>query len=225
MDIKLFTFWTGGMPEYIKMCLETWKVQFVILNRENLGQYTDMPLHLLDYKAPAHQSDIARIHVLRDSGGTWLDTDTIMIKAKFPDADFVGNPEKRYMSGSYIRAEKQSDMMVKWCEYQERATYTGNWTVFMNGFAEPYLQEHKEIPIDDIRKGWPETYMIKERVDRPTKYNRFYFEDNYHLDDIELPNMLWLHNSWTPDWYKMMSREQIESHQCTMSNLLKEARK
>lgn len=44
MDTKLFTFWIGGMPEYIKMCIDTWKVHFVIMNRENIGQYTDMPL-------------------------------------------------------------------------------------------------------------------------------------------------------------------------------------
>lgn len=32
------------MPDYIKMCLDTWKREYVLLNYDNLNQYTELPI-------------------------------------------------------------------------------------------------------------------------------------------------------------------------------------
>lgn len=42
MDKQIFTFWEGELPEYIKLCMSTWKFPYTVLNYNNLSQYTDL---------------------------------------------------------------------------------------------------------------------------------------------------------------------------------------
>ena len=65
--------------------------------------------------------------------------------------------------------------------------------------------------------------MIDKSVSRMDKYKEFYFGKQYHLSDLEKTNLLILHNSWTPDWYKELTVEEVLTHSCTMSNVLREA--
>ena len=48
------------------------------------------------------------------------------------------------------------------------------------------------------------------------------FNNKFHLSDIKKTNMIMLHNSWTPEWYKLFTKDQVLSYDCTMSNILRE---
>lgn len=224
--MNVFTFWEGKMPAYIRLCMETWKLPYKILNYDNLQEYTDIDVEKLKRFTLPHIADCVRVHVLRDHGGYWLDADTIMISGKLPETELVGDPKGRTSSAGLLYSEPHSEMFEEWAEYQDWIIYGEEtptfWGTFVNSFSDPYAKEHKEIRIHPIEKYWPETYMITDGVPRYEKYRRFYFEQGYRLADIRPADLLMLHNSWTPEWYKRLSATDVLAGSCTMSNILRE---
>lgn len=67
--------------------------------------------------------------------------------------------------------------------------------------------------------------MINEDKERYIKYVLFYFKNKYKLSDIHTTDMLMLHNSWTPYWYKQKTLKDIREDNCTLSNILNELTK
>lgn len=224
--MSIFTFWEGKMPGYIRLCMDTWKVPVVVLNYDILNSYTSLPISNISRFNLSKVADIVRVHVLRDQGGYWLDADTIMLTDKLPDTDFVGDPEARDSSIGLLYSKPHSEMFEKWAEYQDYMINSpdppAHWSTFANDFSDPYLKVHPDVRIHPIENYWPETYMIPGDIPRQKKYGMFYFENTYHLADIRRTDLLMLHNSWTPAWYKNMSAEQVLEHECTMSNILRE---
>lgn len=231
MNNTIYTFWEGKMPDYLKMCMNTWHFPFVVLNYKNVDQYTiQLPEKLKRLTLPKI-ADFVRVHVLRDNGGYWLDTDTIMLTDKLPDECILGSDNNRTNTIGYLHTEKNSEMFKTWAVYQEItldrlqiSTFDNTkWDIMGNSFTDTYLVEHKEIKIGDISKNWPETYMITDDIQRPQKYKKFYFESNIQFSDIrEKPSMFMLHNSWTPAWYKGLDKAKVLSTKCTLSNILRE---
>lgn len=223
---NIFTFWEGKMPAYIKLCMDSWKVPFTVLNYDNLHNYTDLQINesLKRFTLP-QIADCVRVHVLRDQGGYWLDADTIMITDRLPETNMVGNPISRTNTIGMLYTEKNSDMYIDWAKYQDKFISSPNaptqWSVFGNDFTDRYVLEHEDITISSVHSCWPENYMVNGE-NRYEKYRKFYFENSFHLSDILQTDMLMLHNSWTPDWYKEFSKEEVLSTNCTMSNILKE---
>lgn len=226
----IFTFWEGKMPEYLKLCLDTWKHDYIMLTYDNLNQYTSLPIDKLKYFTLPQVADIVRVHVLRDNGGYWLDTDTIMLSDELPTENMMGYVEDRTNTIGYLHTEPNSEMFKAWAEYQDIILNSNvidrdAWDIVGNRFTDPYVKEHKEISICDVSNKWAETYMIDGDIPRPDKYKYFYFVESYHLSDFKPTNMLMLHNSWTPNWYKLLNKEQILDNTCTMSNILREVTK
>lgn len=227
MADKIFTFWEGPMPPYIRLCVSTWKFPFTYLNYKNLHEYTDLPIEPLQRFTLPQIADAVRVHVLRDQGGVWLDADTIMLKDQLPEEDLIGDPEARTVSIGYLRArEAHTDLFDAWAEYQDKVIADpisdANWDVLGNRFTDHYLQTHKEIRIAQVRPCWPETYMINGNANRLHKYREFYFESAYSIGDLLPTSMLMLHNSWTPEWYKNLLIREALRRTCTLSNILRE---
>lgn len=224
--MNVFTFWEGRMPDYIRLCRGTWKVPYTVLNYENLAKYTDLNIEPVKRFTLPQIADCVRVHVLRDQGGYWLDADTIMLTGELPETDLVGDPVGRTSSAGLLWSEPQSDLFVAWAEYQDGIINGPGtptfWATFVNAFSDPYAQSHKEVRIHPITDYWPETYMVDEPIPRYEKYRKFYFERNHHLNDIHPTDLLMLHNSWTPGWYKELSAEDVLTHDCTLSNILRE---
>ena len=227
----VFTFWEGPMPAYIKICMATWDIMtpYTVLNYGNLHNYTDLPIDdRLKRFSLAQIADVVRAHVLRDHGGYWMDADTILFSPKRMDTMMIGNREDRTQTIGYLFAkEPRMDLYEKWAAYQDGVLNDPNashhWSVMGNMFTDKYVMEHKEVTIGDVRKCWPETYMIPGDRPRMQKYQRFYFQKSYNLVDIMQTDMLMLHNSWTPGWYKQMSEDEVLKHGCTMSNMIRRA--
>lgn len=230
MAEKVFTFWEGKMPAYIKLCLKTWKFDYVILSYATLSQYTDLQVtdRLKQFSLPKI-ADVVRAHVLRDNGGYWLDTDTIMVTGRLPTENMIGYPETRGNTIGFLHTEPNSDMYKKWAKFQDDILeipiyneHNTNWNVFGNAFTDVYVKMHNEITIADVTNCWAETYKIPGDDFRFSKYQQFYFGHNYNLSDLRKTDMLMLHNSWTPAEYKQLSEEDVLRRDCTLSNILRE---
>lgn len=224
-DEPVFTFWEGKKPAYIELCMETWRAGYVELNYSNLREFTDLSIDKMKRFSLPQQADCVRAHVLRDQGGYWLDADTIMMYAALPETDMIGHPQTRANTIGYLHAEKNSPMYILWSQYQDRIMETektpAHWSIMGNAFTDGYVKEHLEVSIASVRKSWPETYRVFGRT-RQEQYTKFWFEEKHHLKDLDLTELLMLHNSWTPEWYKQLTREEVLNHDCTLSNILRE---
>lgn len=215
----IYAFWEGQMPEYIRLCMETWDFPYTLLNYGNLYNYTDLPLDRLKDFTILQISDVIRAHVLRDNGGYWLDGDTI-VSGDLPTTMFVGDNESRINSVGYLYAERpHMPVFEEWARYQD-AILAGDetsreWSLMANAFTDPYLKEHTEIPIGNIYEHWLE---VRNKPTRQNVYVDYYFKKSLMP---EVPNMVMLHNSWTPRWYKRLTRADVLATNCTLSNILK----
>ena len=215
------------MPDYIRLCMDTWKERYTLLNYENLNRYTDLNTEQLKRFTLPQVADCVRVHILRDHGGYWLDADTIMLTGEMPDTMMIGDPASRTQSIGYLYAEKAGmDLYKEWASYQDSVLSDLNasrhWSVMGNRFTDHYVKQHKEVTISEIEPCCPETYMITDTTERYFKYVDFYFSRTFWLGDIKKTNMLMLHNSWTPTWYKRLPKDDVLKQKCTLSHILKE---
>ena len=232
MESCIYTFWAGVMPDYLKMCLRTWKFPYILLNYDNIEQYIGkLPDKLLQLTLPKI-ADYIRVHLLTKYGGYWLDVDTVMLTNSLPNVNVMGYPDSRAHTIGFLYTAPQSDMYQKWSAYQDKIVQdlpimntgdTTSWNIMGNAFTDKYVAEHKNITIGDIKTYWPETYMIPGDAPRREKYIKFHFESAYSLEslDCQLPNMIMLHNSWTPHWYKSLDSDAILRSNVTLSNIFK----
>ena len=229
MKENIFTFWEGQMPEYIKLCMKTWKFPYVVLNYDNLHNYTNINIKPLKRFTLPQIADYIRVHVLRDNGGYWFDTDTIMITGNLPKTNMIGDVEARTNTIGYLYADTpHMQMFDEWAKYQDAVAINlfnspQRWSIMGNDFTDKYVQEHLEITIGQVDYCWPEVYMISGDIPRYKKYEEFYFNRSYLMEDLFPTDMLMLHNSWTPDNYKKLSEKEIFHTDCTMTNILKYA--
>ena len=226
---KVFCFWEGYMPAYIKLCMQTWDFSYILLNYDNVNQYTNIDIDKLKRFTLPQQADVIRVHILRDNDGYWLDCDTIVLD-DLPHFTMMGDTVKRTASISYLNTEPQTPMFEKWAQYQDdiylsdrfKRSYKRKWALMGNSFLDNYIMKNFDITIGNINFCFPEMELF-EGNDKWYKYQRFYFKLHYHLKDIKKTSLIMLHNSWTPEWYKQLSEEEVLNHKCTMSNFLREA--
>jgi hypothetical protein len=57
------------------------------------------------------------------------------------------------------------------------------------------------------------------------KYLNFWFDENFGIENIlaTKPFLIGLHNSWTPQWYKNLSKSEVLAHNCLLSRFLRYA--
>ena len=225
---KLFAFWEGQMPAYIQLCMETWRLPVTMLNYDNLHNYTDLKVdsNLKRFTLPII-SDAVRAHVLRDQGGYWLDTDTVMLADSLGEYTIKGYPDTRDHTWGYLFAEMPGmEFYTKWAEYQDKVIANPNtvvnWPVLCRDFTDPYLKnENLDISIAPIQHSWPETYLIPGDAPRYEKYRKLYFESAFTMKSFRPTDILMLHNSGTPKWYKDLSAKEVLASRYTLSNVLR----
>ena len=196
----IWTFWEGRKPEYIKCCMDTWRLPYTELNFASVNWHTDIDIEAVKKYSLPQVSDIVRAHVLRDNGGVWLDADTIMLGHAYPAFNVIGNPATRVCDTGICQGSKGDDFFVRWCEYQDRliGQPSTGWSMFVNDFTDGYIKSHPEVRIHDVRDCCPELNYW-DPWNHEIRYQRFWFGDSYHLSDIPAgARLIALHNSWTP---------------------------
>ncbi len=128
MDRKVFLYWTGPLYKLVGTCIrliqlhanQSSSFNLILLNESNISEYITIPsfFNKLD---PAHQSDYARIRLLYEYGGIWLDADTLLLedlKQLFEtlgtnDCFFIRN-SKGIMCNAVLGARKNSPFIKNW---------------------------------------------------------------------------------------------------------------
>ncbi|MBD5535199.1 MAG: hypothetical protein HDQ99_06015 [Lachnospiraceae bacterium] len=247
-SMKIFTFWEpkNKMPDYLKLCMETWKkflpdYEIVVLDYSNIGDYIDISQYnkrLFDgtFSMP-HIADAIRSMLLEKHGGIWMDTDTVLLSddiKKFMNLDankevsFFGNAEIKTAHIGWINAKPHSRIMQEWVKYNMDKVENfvkpekDFWAYLGNMFVNPYIQKNPdEVVIIDASKVMPEKSLVLSTYSPPQIYETYYFKQRLHFKDIKT-TMLMLHNSWTPKVFKEMSADEFLSYDCTLSNILSE---
>ena len=67
-------------------------------------------------------------------------------------------------------------------------------------------------------------YLEGAAITGVEKHLRFWFEDDIDTNEVIRPGarIVALQNSWTPDWYKELSRDEVLAHDCLLSRVLKQ---
>lgn len=95
----IWTLWWQGLdeaPDVVKACIRSIErnagnAEVVVLTKDNVGQYIDIPDYILDKKGEsftfAHLADIIRFMLLEKYGGLWLDA-TMFAGHEIPETVF-----------------------------------------------------------------------------------------------------------------------------------------
>lgn len=153
---------------------------------------------------PQYQSDLVRLQVLKDQGGIYLDTDTLLIKplpwlsgkvSCVMSPDTSDNPQG--MNAGVIIAEANAPFILKWLEALD---FSGAWAESSSGIPWRLYQEDKALlklvradqliplhPGDDRFFGTDMTWAVEakavhvwesfQRIDRPVM-NEAWFRGN-----------------------------------------------
>ena len=224
----VFTFWEGRMPAYIALCMKAWTFPYVCLNFDNvIKTYGTLVAGKLRRFTLPQIADYVRVHILRDNGGYWLDADTISITGELPKGNIMGYPEYRSATIGLLHTKEHTAMYELWAKYQDKVLENVDsdprrWDIMGNAFLDKYLLKHQNVVIEPIKSYWPELYKLQSGLSRVEKYRKFYFEQQFGVKDIQATPLLMLHNSWTPQWYKDLTTDNVLNRNCTMSNILRE---
>lgn len=240
------------MPYCWKLCLKTWQKNLSdcsinVLDFDNVRKYIDLQPFMPGLFSKQMNlmliSDVIRAAILEKYGGIWLDIDSIILdrsaKKFFEEDDkhevtFFGDTEKHV--GTYIgfiKAKAHSAFFKAWLEYIKRTLgaitddtppFTPN--VMGNDFTDSYCMEHAdEIKIisadDSLVIAESLLYPVYSVDELPDRYMKYYFVNSHHIEDIA-SDMLFLHNSWTPEIFKNISEEDFLRCDFTLANILME---
>lgn len=102
------------------------------------------------------------------------------------------------------------------------------WTYFVD-ILDTAVQSAsgRELFTLDINDICPERIKVTDAVSSPKKYLQFWFSSNYTITDIPVPEtgLLALHNSWTPQQYRVMSEIDFLNTPTLLAQYLNQKRK
>lgn len=109
---KIHYIWLGGNPltPTIEKCIKSWRdnlpgYEIICWNEKNINISDPIYIKTLQSKKWAFASDIARLHILYNHGGIYLDTDIEIIKDLSPllDTDlFMGFEDNKHINAAII---------------------------------------------------------------------------------------------------------------------------
>lgn len=134
---KIFSMWGWNpiTPPIIDACFRSIRhncnQELVVINEKNIDDYISLPGFIMDKKKKgiiknAHFADLARVELLNNHGGIWLDS-TDFVTSPVPqniiDEDFfvymtsgkAGSPYS-FMQNCFIRSRKGSYLLAAWRE-------------------------------------------------------------------------------------------------------------
>lgn len=141
---KIYTFWDGEMPDYIKLCIGSWKkhlknFEIVVLNFQNLDEYIGKDFYdkfLYETFTVAQQTQAIRAAVLEKYGGWWFDADIIVTSDRFLEF-FDNDAELTILSDriACLRAKKGAKILKKWINGIK-------WNIWLYKYFFEYNFEH-----------------------------------------------------------------------------------
>ena len=234
--------WKKFLPEYEIKILDYKGV------KEYLGEslfdsiiYKNMSLQI--------QSDAIRVAILQKYGGIWMDVDTIITNRKFlnelkknkSELVMIGDEKCKIQHIGFIFASANSTILTEWLNQIiiniNNAKQTNNmtkkletltlWNYLGNGIIDPLVRNTsstKFFRLDKYKLNvFPELkFFGNSTLNVIDKYIKFYFrkgKPEQILNDIK--GIIMLHNSWTPNNFKSMSKKEFLEKDIFLSKLFK----
>lgn len=180
--------WFGSkeLPELEKKCIETWKrllpdYRIILWNEDNIDinscAYVQQAYQQKKY---AFVSDYARVKVLYEYGGIYLDTDVEVLKTfdSLLDCDsFLGFENKTFIGTAVIGASKNSAFIKKMLDYYYRTPFvdshgsenlTTNVTLLDNILVSMGLQKNNSRQQLQNIEIYPRTIFYPKKVSETT---------------------------------------------------------
>lgn len=247
---NIYVFWESEkkIPGYLEACQDTWKscigdFNLHIINYKNINDYIGgiYDLDKLKKISLPKQSDAVSVAVLEKFGGLFIDMDTIITRNIFEFFEkfdpnkliFFGYPPNRGVHVAVMYSGNPgNEILSKWreqCQFKlNNLSLDNKWDSFGNSIVQPLIEseENKDIfhVIDCVNSG-----NILERcltgVDARKQYELFYFSENLkincqHFSSSVRDGMVSLHNSWTPEKYKSMSKSVFLNSKAPLADIL-----
>jgi len=236
--------WHKFLPEYEVVVLDYSNLdQWLGKNCYDPSLYTNFSL--------PKQADAVRCAVLLRWGGVWFDTDIVVtskkaIKLLRPEAEFTLLGKHI----GFIVAQKNAKILHFWeigirllialyafCQGEGYlAKKMKRWRLLSNGLERfdflGYLPLKIPLKVASISatafksidkiavNALPELSIARE-MDAGEKYINFYFSDASIESAINNGGILYLHNSWTPERYKLMSENEFLSQDIVLAKILR----
>jgi len=123
--IHYIWFGKGEKNERVQKCIESWRkflpdYEIVEWNEDNFDiNYNDFTSKAYEEKKWAYVSDVARLWVLYNEGGIYMDTDVEVYQSldQFLDKAFMGFEDIHYLSTATIGAEKGNPVIKMMLDY------------------------------------------------------------------------------------------------------------
>ena len=190
MQKRIFTFWepADNMPDYIKLCIESWKkflpdYEIVILNYSNYEQWIGKnfysPLLFEKFTIP-QQTQAIRAAILEKHGGIWFDADVIVTSENALDmfgidSELIGFEERI----PCFKAKTHSKIMKCWVKKIKSRLF--KYKLFFNFLFIHFPEEANKM------MDWDYFSIILRHYFR-TKNNKKYYPLKI---DLAYPELIW----------------------------------
>ncbi|UXX80813.1 capsular polysaccharide synthesis protein [Reichenbachiella carrageenanivorans] len=244
MNRTIYTFWEprSNMTPYLSLCMDTWRqhtqgFEHIILDYSNLFEYIpegSVNIDKVKHISLALQKDVIQATVLKYNGGIFIDADMIFtgdlneLLAPLTEYDVVTFSSHL----AFMMAKPNAQLINEW--YEEVTNRIDlltvdmqvNWDYFGNQIVNKKLKnsKYKSLKLDKYISAFtPEINYYANIGSVMRMYDNFWFSTTISTSQVFFENqtIIALHNSWTPQWYKRLSKEEILNHPCLMSRTLK----
>lgn len=242
----IFTFWepTDSMPAYLKLCLDTWKTnapgfKVTTLDHSNLESYldaADYPMDRLLMLPLQIQKDAIEAAVLHQQGGIFMDVDTIVLNNFKSVLEQLQNSEIVLFSNhlAFMAARPGAKLLQVWVDAIRKKLLNTNpeklanakWDFVGNSITNSLFKKHSSDLVLQLPKNdhafTPEILHFLNNSTAIDQYHKFWFKQ-HKADSPFYRNqfLIALHNSWTPEWYKQLSEDEVLADDCLLSTTLK----
>ena len=227
---NVFLYWVGNDYKLIKILRDIIYLHsnngknytVHLMNKDNIKNYiTTIPDYFNDL-LPAHQADFARVHVICDYGGIWLDSDTLVMDNLNRLFDIIKNKDGFFMLenneilfNGVFGSKPNTSLMIEWKTKLLNILNTKkqniNWTEIGNSL------------LDTIKNNNPEyynNYKIFNGLDNmyPVNWNKCVDEfitkpyDNYKTLEKEFQPLIVLVNSVYKELEKYSEKEILDGN-------------
>jgi GH43 family beta-xylosidase len=234
MKTKLFSYWEGHKPDYIKLCEQVLAnkisndIEYHIVSDSNINEYfshKELADNLNNIKCFAHKGDYIRCCLIYKYGGIWMDSDQILVSNLSEVLDLLKTNdyvtyewEKNQPSIGFFAANSGNILLQKWKLSMETLMSTKSefhWVELGYDILHPILQ-------DLLVNGKLKYYAYDARTSFAplewTQHDKF-FQD-CELETSHLKSVM-LYNSKFPDWFKIMSSNDILNSNFMISKILR----
>lgn len=199
--------WFGlkDKPPIVQKCINSWKTKLPDYEIKEWNENNfDVFIHKFTARAYeiknfAYVSDYVRLHVLKEYGGFYLDTDTEIIKSLnslLEHESVWGFEEKNYIATSFIGAKPNNELICEFIDYYNGVEWqdeTRNIKEFTNVIVISRLLESKGILLNGHHQQINVATIYPQEYFSPYDYINCYMKDTDNTYAIHH-----FYKSWLP---------------------------